>query len=70
MKNIYELVSEINKFTKKSFGHKTNTTTHIAEVREDEPTLWSRLLDYSERPYISVEITQEEIYNDLNKGRE
>jgi hypothetical protein len=69
MKTIYELVSEINKFTKKSFGHKTNKT-HIAEVREDEPQLWSRLLDYSERPYISIEITQEEIYNDLNKGRE
>ena len=69
MKTIYELVSEINKFTKKSFGHKTKQT-HIEEVQEDEPTLWSRLMDNSERPYISFEITQEEIYNDLNKGRE
>ena len=69
MKTIYELVSEINKFTKKSFGHKTKTT-YIAEVQEDEPQLWSRQLDYSERPHISFEITQDEIYNDLNEGRE
>lgn len=69
MKTIYELVSEINKFTKKSFGHKTNKS-NIVEVQEDEPNIWSRVLDYSERPHISFDITQEEIYNDLNKGRE
>lgn len=69
MKTIYELVSEINKFTKKSFGHKTKTT-HIEEFQEDEPTIWSRQLDNSERPYIQFKITEEEIYNDLNKGRE
>ena len=66
MKTIYELISQ---FTKKSFGHKT-TTTHIAEVQEDEPTFWSRQMDYSQRPHISFKITDDEIYNDLNDGRE
>lgn len=70
MKNIYELVSEINKFTKKSFGHKTTTSSNIVEFREDEPSIWSRQMEYSERPHISFDITQEDIYNDLNKGRE
>ena len=65
MKTIYELIE----FTKKSFGHKT-TTTHIAEVQEDEPTFWSRQMDYSQRPHISFKITDDEIYNDLNEGRE
>ena len=66
MKPIYELISQ---FTKKSFGHKTKTT-HIAEVQEDEPTFWSRQMDYSQRPHISFKITDDEIYNDLNEGRE
>jgi carbamoylphosphate synthase small subunit len=69
MKSIYELVSEINKFTKKSFGHKTNNTP-IAEVQEDESNIWSRIMDYSEKPHISFDIKEEEIYNDLNEGRE
>jgi len=66
MKPIYELISQ---FKKKTFGHKTNNTP-IAEVQDDEPQLWSRFMDYSEQPHISFKITQEEIYNDLNKGRE
>ena len=66
MKPIYELFSQ---FKKKTFGHKT-TNTPIAEVQDDEPQLWSRFMDYSEQPHISFKITQEEIYNDLNKGRE
>lgn len=66
MKSIYELIQ----FTKKSFGHKT-TTTHIAEVQEDEsPSLWSRQMDYSQKPYIAFKITEEEIYDNLNEGRE
>ena len=69
MKSIYELVSEINKFTKKSFGHKTKQS-NIVEVQEDEPNIWSRVMDYSEKPHISFDITSDEIYNDLNKGRE
>jgi carbamoylphosphate synthase small subunit len=69
MKSIYELVSEINKFTKKSFGHKTNNKP-IAEVQEDESNIWSRIMDYSEKPHISFDIKEEEIYNDLNEGRE
>jgi hypothetical protein len=66
MKPIHEL---FNQFTKKSFGHKTNQSS-IVDVQQDEPTLWSRLMDYSEQPHISFKITDDEIYNDLNKGRE
>lgn len=65
MKTIYELIE----FTKKSFGHKT-TQSNIVEVQEDEPSLWSRQMDYSQRPHISFKITDDEIYNDLNEGRE
>ena len=68
MKSIYELVSEINKFTKKSFGHKTNKTP-IAEVQEDESNIWSRIMDYSEKPHISFDIKEEEIYNDLQNNQ-
>jgi len=65
MKNIYEL---INEFKKKSFGNKTQpTNTHIEEVQEDE---WSRIVDNAQRPYISIKITEEEILNDLNQGRD
>jgi len=66
MKPIYELFSQ---FKKKSFGHKTNNTP-IAEVQEDESNIWSRIMDYSENPHISFDIKEEEIYNDLNEGRE
>ena len=66
MKPIYELISQ---FTKKSFGHKT-TQSSIVEFQEDEPTFWSRQMDYSQRPHISFKITDDEIYNDLNDGRE
>jgi len=48
MKHIYELVKD--KFTKKSVGNKS---THIAEVRPDEPNnIGWRMADYSEQPYI------------------
>ena len=69
MKNIYEL---INEFKKKSFGNKTQpTNTHIEEVQEDESSsLRSRIVDNAQRPYISVKITEEEILNDLNQGRD
>ena len=70
MKSIYELVSELNKFTKKSFGHKNTKHTPIKEFHEDVPSTWSRQMEYSERPHISFDITQEEIYNDLNQGSE
>ena len=64
MKSIIELG---NKFTKKSVGNKTR----IEEVPQDEvPSLWSRMLDNAERPFIQFNITEEEIYNDLNEGRE
>ena len=69
MKPIYELISQ---FKKKTFGHKTNETpiSHIAEFQDDVPSLWSRQMELSEKPHISFKITQEEIYNDLNEGRE
>ena len=64
MKSIIELT---NKFTKKSVGNKTR----IEDVPQDEtPSLWSRMLDNSERPYITFDITSDEIFNDLNEGRE
>lgn len=48
MKTIYELVKD--KFTKKSVGNKSS---HIAEVRSDEPhNIGWRMADYSEKPYI------------------
>ena len=60
MKTIYELV---NKFTKKSFGNKNiSTTSHIAEFQEEESNIWSRIMDYSEKPHISFDIKEEEIY--------
>jgi len=69
MKTIYELV---NKFTKKSFGNKNiSTTSHIAEFQEDESSsLRSRLVDNAQRPHISFHISEEEVYDNLNEGRE
>jgi hypothetical protein len=65
MKSIQELM---NKFTKKSVGNKSS---HIVESPSDESTtLWSRLLDNSERPYIPFDITEQDIYQNLNEGRD
>ena len=67
MKPIYELISQ---FTKKTFGNKNNTPiNHIAEFQEDIPTVWSRQLEYSEKPHISFDIKEEEIYNDLQNNQ-
>jgi hypothetical protein len=66
MKTIYELVKD--KFTKKSVGNKSS---HIAEVRSDEPNnIGWRMADYSEKPYISFKITEEDIYNDLTHNQQ
>ena len=67
MKPIYELISQ---FKKKTFGNKNTPINHIAEFQDDVPSLWSRQMELSEKPHISFKITQEEIYNDLNEGRE
>lgn len=66
MKSIYQFLSD---FTKKSFGQQTNNK-QIVDVQEDEPTLWSRQMDYSQRPHIQFNIKESDIYNDLNQGRE
>ena len=66
MKTIYELVKD--KFTKKSVGNKSS---HIAEVRSDEPNnIGWRMADQSEKPYIHFKITEEDIYNDLTNNQE
>ncbi len=67
MNPIYQL---LNKFTKKTFGNKNNTPiNHIAEFQEDIPSVWSRQLEYSEKPHISLDIKEEEIYNDLQNNQ-
>lgn len=65
MKSIQELM---NKFAKKSVGNKSS---HIVDSPSDESTtLWSRLFENAERPYISFDITEREIYQNLNEGRD
>jgi hypothetical protein len=66
MNPIYQL---LNKFTKKTFGNKNTPINHIAEFQEDIPSVWSRQLEYSEKPHISLDIKEEEIYNDLQNNQ-
>ena len=63
MKPIYELISQF------TFGNKNTPINHIAEFQEDIPTVWSRQLEYSEKPHISFDITQEDIYNDIQSNQ-
>lgn len=65
MNPIYQL---LNKFTKKTFGNKT-PINHIAEFQDDTPSVWSRQLEYSEKPHISFDIKEEDIYNDLQNNQ-
>jgi len=72
MKNINELV--FNKFKKKSVGNKTqqNVTQEFEPHIEESPTdcIGWRMADNAEKPFIQFKITEEEIWNNLNEGRE
>ena len=67
MKSIVELVQGLNKFKKKSVGNKTKQVS-IVETPTD--CIGWTMADNSEKPYIAFKITEEEIWNNLNHGRE
>lgn len=66
MKSIIEFVKG-NKFKKKSVGNKSKQVS-IVETPTD--CIGWTMADNSEKPFISFKITEEEIWNNLNQGRE